>query len=166
MTASQNRIVSLVHRSPSHRDGGDPALDLEAPGAAALITAYARSRSDADREALPLKPGMRLAEFTIRRVSQNELRFVREGRSPAEQAQRAFLAGCHAYTDADGREHKARVQTEGTATWADDEWLDLVGGEFGGEAVDEIGHAVIQWAMAPRSALAPFGSVPGLVLAR
>ena len=166
MTVSQTRIISLVHRSPSHRDGGDPALDLDAPGAPALLSAYARTRSDADRAALPVKPGARLAEFTLRRISQSELRFVREGRGPAGQAQRAFLAGCHAYLDAEGREHKARVQSEGSVSWADDEWLDAVGDAFGGQAIDEIGHAVIQWAMAPRSALAPFGSVPGLVLAR
>lgn len=163
---SDTRRIILVHRTLTNRDGGDPAIDYDAPGIAMLLSQYQRSRSDADRDALPLKPGKRPAEFTIKRVTQGELRFIRDGRSPAEQAQRAFLSGCHAYTDADGREHKAKVQAEGSASWADEEWLEAVGSEFGGVAIDEIGHAVIQWAQAPRSALAPFGLVPGLVLAR
>lgn len=166
MSAAQTRQIILVHRALSHRDGGDPAIDLDAPGCALALTDYQRTRSDEHRAAIPLRKGMRPAEFVIRRITQSELRFVREGRTPVEQAQRAFLAGCHAYIDADGREHKARVQSEGSASWADDAWLDEIGDVFGGAAVDEIGHAVIQWTSAPRSALAPFGSVPGLVLAR
>lgn len=163
---SDTRRIILVHRTLTNREGGDPAIDFDASGIAMLLSQYQRSRSDADRDALPLRPGKRPAEFAIKRVTQGELRFIRDGRTPAEQAQRAFLAGCHAYTDADGREHKAKVHVEGALSWADDEWLERVGDEYGGAAIDEIGHAVIQWAQAPRSALAPFGSVPGLVLAR
>lgn len=163
---SDTRRIILVHRTLANREGGDPAIDYDAPGITRLLSQYQRSRSDADRDALPVKPGQRPVLFDIRRITQAELRFVRDGRSVAESAQRAFISGCHAYTDAAGREHKAKVQAEGGASWADEEWLEAVGDEFGGAAIDEIGHAVIQWASAPRSAIAPFGSVPGLVLAR
>lgn len=163
---SDTKHVILVHTTLANRDGCDPAINLDAPGVAALLSAYQRTRSDADRDAIPLRVGMRPALFEIRRISVSELRFVREAPTTALQLHRAFLAGCHAYTDAAGREHRAKVQSEGKASWASDEWLDDVGDAFGGQAIDEIGSAVIQWAQAPRGALAPFASVPGLVLVR
>lgn len=163
---SDTKHVILVHTTLANRDGCDPAINLDASGVAALLSAYQRTRSDADRDAIPLRVGMRPALFEIRRISVSELRFVREAPTTALQLHRAFLAGCHAYTDAAGREHRAKVQSEGKASWASDEWLDDVGDAFGGQAIDEIGSAVIQWAQAPRGALAPFASVPGLVLVR
>lgn len=163
---SDTKHIVLVHTTLANRDGCDPAINLDAPGVAALLSAYQRTRSDEDRDALPLRPGLRPAMFEIRRISVSELRFVREAPTTALQLHRAFLAGCHAYTDAQGREHRAKVQSEGKASWASDEWLDEVGDAFGGQAVDEIGSAVVQWAQAPRSALAPFASAPGLVLVR
>jgi hypothetical protein len=166
VSSSTTREIILVHRSPGVRDGGDPAINLDAPGIASALSDYQRTRSAEALAAIPLKPGMQPARFIIRRITQGELRFVRDGRSPVEQAQRAFLAGCHAYTDAAGREHRAKVTTEGAVSYAGDEWLDAVGDEYGGDAISEIGHAVIQWASASRAALAPFASVPGLVLAR
>lgn len=166
MASAQTRTIVLVHTTPQHRDGCDPAINLAAEGVSALLAAYQRTRSDADRAALPLKPGAQCAEFDIARLSQSVLRFAREGRSPAEQAQRAVLAGCHVYRDASGHEHRARTTSDNGMTWASDEWLDKIGDEFGAQAIDEIGHAVIQWTMAPRGALAPFGWAPGLVLAR
>lgn len=158
--------IVLIHSTLANRDGCDPAINLDAPGISMLLSAYQRSRSDADRDAIPLRTGMRPALFEIRRVSVSELRFIREAPTTALQLHRAFLAGCHAYTDAAGREHKAKVQSEGKAAWASDEWLDEVGGEYGGQAVDEIGAAVIQWAQAPKGSLAPFASAPGLALVR
>lgn len=163
---SETRRIILVHTTLANRDGCDPAIDLSAPGIEVALARYQRSRSDEDRDAIPIKRGATPALFEIRRVSASELRFVREAPTIAQQLHRAFLAGCHAYTDASGREHRAKVHTEGRASWTSDDWLDEVGGEYGGAAIDEIGQAVIQWASAPRSALAPFGSVPGLVLVR
>ena len=163
---SDTKHIVLVHTTLANRDGCDPAINLDAPGVSMLLSAYQRSRSDADRDALPLRPGMRPALFEVRRVSVSELRFIREAPTTALQLHRAFLAGCHAYTDAQGREHRAKVQSEGKAAWASDEWLDEVGDQYGGQAVDEIGAAVIQWAQAPRGATAPFASAPGLALAR
>lgn len=165
MTTTIREIV-LVHRPYGTREGGDPAIDYDAPGVSSALSEYQRTRSDAARDALPLRPGMTPARFALRRISQSELRWVLEAGSSMHQAQRALLVGCHAYTDSQGREHRAKVVSEASATVADADWMDAVGDEFGGAAVAEIGHAVIQWAQAPRSALAPFASVPGLVLVR
>ena len=164
--SSTTREIILVHRPYAVREGGDPAIDLEAADCARALSDYQRTRSPEALAAIPLKKGMEPARFVIRRITQGELRFVRDGRSPVEQAQRAVLCGCHAYTDASGREHKAKVTTEGATSYAHDEWLEALGDEYGGAAIDEIGHAVIQWASASRAALAPFASVPGLVLVR
>ena len=163
---SDTKHIVLVHSTLTNRDGCDPAIDLDAPGIGTLLSVYQRSRSDADRDAIPMRPGMRPSLFEIRRISVRELRYVREAPTVAMQMHRAFLAGCHAYTDAQGREHRTKPEAEGRAAWAPEDWVDDVGAEYGGAAIDEIGTAVMQWALAPRGALAPFGSVPGLVLAR
>lgn len=164
---SDTRAIILVHTTLSNRNGGDPAIDLDAPGIGAALSEYQRTRSDDARARIPLRKGMRPAEFIITRLSQHALRFARSGRTPAESAQFAVLAGCHTFVDASGVEHRARVTSDGGAPpIASDEWLAEIGDEYGGAAVDEIGHAIIQWSMAPRRALDPFGSVPGLMLAR
>lgn len=163
---SDTRDIILVHRPLQNRDGCDPAIDLDADGVTAALSAYQRSRSDEDRAKVPLKPGGRPALFTIQRLSQGALRYVMNGRNGVEQAQFAVLVGCHRFTDADGREHAARVTTDHALAYADDAWLERIGDEYGAAAVQEIGTAVIQWTQASKRALAPFGSVPGLVLAR
>lgn len=163
---SDSRRIILVHRSPADRDGGDPAIDFDADGAAVVLAAYQRSRSDEDRDRLPMRSGMTPALFDVARVNQAAMRFIRGGQTPLEQCQRALLAGCHAFTDARGAEHKAKVMRGDTFALADDAWLDTIADDFGGAAVLEIGAAVIQLSEARKAALAPFGSVPGLVLAR
>jgi hypothetical protein len=165
-TPTTIREIVLVHRPYGTRDGGDPAIDYDAPGVSSALSEYQRTRADAARDALPLRPGMTPARFALRRISQSELRWALEAGSPLHQAQRALLVGCHSYIDAQGHEHKTRPAAESTALVAGEDWLDAIGDEFGGAAVAEIGHAVIQWAQAARGALAPFASVPGLVLVR
>jgi len=163
---ADTRTIILVHTTPAHRNGCDPAIDLDADGIAALLSAYQRTRSDEDRAKIPLRHGARCAEFVITRLSQAALRYVMAGRNDVERAQFACLAGCHAYTDAEGREHKARVTTHDAVAYADDAWIESIGDEYGATAVQEIGATIIQWTQAPRRALAPFGWAPGLVLAR
>jgi len=164
--APDTRTIVLVHRPHRGGDSCDPAIDLDAPGISALLTEYQRTRSQAALDALPLRPGKEPARFKIRRVSQGELRYILSDDSFVGQAHRAVACGCHEFTDASGREHKARVVSESGSAFADPAWLDEIGDEYGGAALMEIGHAVIQWAQAPRSALAPFASAPGLVLSR
>lgn len=163
---SDSRRIILVHRSPADRDGGDPAVDFDADGVAVVLSQYQRTRSDEDRAKVPLRAGMRPAEFEIQRVSQAAMRFIRSGHTPLEQCQRAVLAGCRELTDARGVEHKAKLVQHELVTLADDAWVDMIADEFGGAAILEIGTAVIQFSEARKAALAPFGSVPGLVLAR
>ena len=164
--APDTRTIVLVHRPHRGGDSCDPAIDLDAPGISAMLTEYQRTRSQAALDALPLRPGKEPARFKIRRVSQGELRYILSDDSFVGQAHRAVSCGCHEFADAAGREHKARVVSESGSAFADSTWLDEIGDEYGGAALMEIGHAVIQWAQAPRSALAPFVSAPGLALPR
>jgi len=163
---SDSRRIILVHRSPADRDGGDPAVNFDDEGVSVLLAAYQRTRSDEDRAKLPLRSGMTPAEFEITRLNQAAMRWVRGGQTQLDQCQRALLAGCHRFTDAKGAEHPAKVVKGDAFAIADDAWLDTIADEFGGAAVLEIGAAVIQLSEARKAALAPFGSVPGLVLAR
>lgn len=163
---SDTRRIILVHRTLTNRNGCDPAVNLSAPGIDALLTAYARSRSDEDRAAIPLHPGARPAEFTIRRVNQAAMRFIQRGETPTERAQSAVQVGCHHFVDESGAEHNAKITAGDAFGYADLSWLDEIADAFGSSAVLEIGAAIIQWSEARKGALAPFGSVPGLVLAR
>lgn len=163
---TDTRRIFLVHTTPSNRDGADPAIDLDAPGVSAILTAYERTRSEEDRAKIPLRPGMVPAEFEISRLNQSAMRFVRSGITALEQCQRATLCGCHGYTDAQGAERRPKIKKGDQFSLADEAWIDAIADEFGGAAVLEIGAAVIQWSEARKAALAPFGSVPGLVLAR
>jgi len=163
---SETRRIILVHRSPADREGGDPAVDFDAEGIGAILAAYQRTRSDEDRARVPLRAGMTPAQFEIQRVNQAAMRWIRIGQTPLDQCQRALLVGCHAYADEKGAERRARATKQESFVLADDEWLDTIADAFGGAAVLEIGAAVIQWSEARKAALAPFGSVPGLVLAR
>lgn len=163
---SDSRRIILVHRTIQNRNGCDPAIDLDAKGIDAALTAYARSRSDEDRASVPLRPGMKPAEFTIRRINQSAMRFVKRGETPLELAQNAVLAGCHHFVDDAGIEHDAKVTAGESFGHADPSWLDVIADRFGSAAVLEIGDTIIQWSEASPKALAPFGSVRGLVLAR
>jgi hypothetical protein len=163
---SDTRRIILVHTTFANRNGCDPAIDLDAPDIGPLLAAYQRSRTDEARAALPLKPGASPAEFVITRLSQAGLRSVKSAHSATERHQRAVLLGCHAFVDARGVERRAKVRNDNGVPWADDAWLDTIADEYGGAAVDEIGAAIEQWTMAPRGALDPFGSVPGLALVR
>lgn len=160
------RDIVLIHTTLQNRHGCDPAIDIDAPGASAALSAYQRSRSEEDRAKLPLRAGMRPALFTIARLSQSSMRFVMAGANTLEQAQQAVLVGCHRFTMPDGTEHRAAVTAAGgNIALAEREWLDVIADEFGASAIVELGTAILQWTQAPKRALTPFGSVPGLVLA-
>jgi hypothetical protein len=82
------------------------------------------------------------------------------------RAQRAFLAACHRYTDADGLEHTAKVEQVGKVSLAGDEWLDEVFERFGAAAVREVAQVAMDRAEAGPVALAPFALPRGLMLPR
>lgn len=149
----------------------DPALDLAAPNAGALLSAYERSRSDADRAALPLRPDMRLALFRVRPLTSAALRVVM-AEVGTKRLQTAFVVACHEYTDGKGQTHKAAdhggLATHGKVVFADDEWLDFLTLELGlgSKAIAEVGAFAIQRAEAGAAATAPFGLPLGLMLPR
>lgn len=150
----------------------DPAIDLDAEGCAAKLSAYERTRSDADRDALPLKPGARLALFPSQPLSMPALRAVK-GVLGEARAQYVFQYTCHEVIDAQGATHLASkhggVQDLGRGLrCASDEWLEYVAVTlgFGAGVFLEQSSVMLTFAEVGPRAEAPFVLPPGLMLAR
>jgi hypothetical protein len=75
--------LALVGSTSQQSPNCDPALDLTAPGAASRLSAYERSRSDADRDALPL---------AVRESVDRAMRLVGEA-DPRQQVARTGARG-------------------------------------------------------------------------
>src|SRR5574343_19998 len=88
-------VVAIAHP-------GDPALDLDAPDAGRLLSAYERSRSEADLAALPVRPGETLTRYHLQPLSTGAYAAARD--VPGESARDLFVVSvcCHAYTDSKG----------------------------------------------------------------
>lgn len=110
-------------------------------------------------------PGMTPALFEVRPLGARAWAWVQEATGEM-RAQRAFLAACHRYTDADGHEHTAKVEAVGKVSLASDEWLDEVFERFGAAAVREVAQVAMDRAEAGPVALAPFALPRGLMLPR
>lgn len=170
MNPSTPLDVALVGVTPG-ASNCDPAINLNAPNAAALLSAYERSRSDADRLALPLMPDGRLMLFRLQPLTAAGVRMAMEA-TGIRRLQNAVLVACHEVTDAKGVTHKASdhggLQTFGKLSVASDEWLDFITMELGlgGKAVSELGSIVVLRAEAGPSAVAPFALPLGLMLPR
>lgn len=161
--------VALVGSTSQQSPTCDPVLDLAAPGAAARLSAYERTRSDADRDALPVLPGARLALFTLQPLTSAGFRVV-DGETGPRRAQNAVALACHSFTDAQGVEHRAAdcggLQSIGKGVaLASDEWLDLIADTYGQKAIRELAAVVIVRAEVGPDAVAPFGLPRGLMLA-
>lgn len=144
----------------------DPALDLDAPGAAKLLQEHLRRRDEASAGALPVVDGAKLTRFIVQRLSRRALTFVCGVEDSALRAQRAVIAGCHRYVDADG-EHAATT-AKAPEGWlqADEAWADELFDKYGQVGIDEIGGAIIDWSRAGVAELTPFALPPGLKLSR
>jgi len=162
--------LALVGSTSQQSPNCDPALDLTAPGAASRLSAYERSRSDADRDALPLRPDGRLSLFAVQPLTSAGVRLVMDA-TGVRRAQNAVLIACHAFTDALGVEHRASdhggltAVTKGVAI-ASDDWLDHIADLYGVKAISEIASVVITRAEVGPSAVSPFLLPLGLLLAR
>ena len=77
MNPSTPLDVALVGVTPG-ASNCDPAINLNAPNAAALLSAYERSRSEADRRALPLVRDGRLMLFRLQPLTAAGVRMVME----------------------------------------------------------------------------------------
>jgi hypothetical protein len=165
MNPAQPLRILLVGTIPGARPATcDPAIDVAATPAAAL-TRYERERSDEARAAIVLQPGCAPSLFEVRALTARTWAWVQE--APGEsRAQRAFLAACHRYTDSDGHEHTAKVETIGKVALAGDEWLDEIFERFGAAAVREVAQVAMDRAEAGPAALAPFALPRGLMLPR
>ena len=162
---SQPIRVLLVGTIPGARPATcDPAIDLAATSPAAL-TRYERERSDESRASIAIVPGLTPSLFEVRPLTPRTFAWVMEATGEV-RAQRAFLASCHAYTDAQGAEHRAAVEVVGKITLARDEWLDDVWASYGAAAIREVAQVAIDRAEAGPAALAPFALPRGLMLPR
>jgi hypothetical protein len=168
MNPSAPLDVALVGCTPGSTNC-DPAINLAAPGVAAKLTAYERSRSAADRDALPRHPDMRLALFRLAPLTSAGVRVVTAESGP-RRAQYAVQVACHELVDAAGATHKAAdhggLQAAGKLSIASDEWLDFIADAYGHKAINELAAIILLRAEAGPNAVAPFGLPLGLMLAR
>lgn len=160
--------VALIGCTPNSLNC-DPAIDVNASGVAAKLTTYERSRSVADRDALPLHKDARLTLFQVAPLSPAGVRVVLNEQG-ARRAQYAVQVACHEFTDASGQVHRAAdhggLQTSGKLAIASDEWLDHIAELFGHKAINELASVILIRAEAGPLALAPFVLPLGLMLAR
>jgi hypothetical protein len=147
----------------------DPALNLAAPGAPEALSRYERTRSDADRDALPLLPDARPVLFEVSPLTPAAYRFCMDA-TGATRDHRAFTVACHALTDERGVRHEASAhggtETAGTITQARDAWIEHVASLVGEAAVREVAKVALDRAEAGPRALAPFALPRGLMLPR
>jgi len=151
-------VVAIAHP-------GDPALDLDAPEAGRLLSAYERSRSEADLAALPVRPGETLTRYALAPLSTAAYVVVRD--VVGEAARDLFVVSvcCHSYTDGHGQ-HTARTQRSGRVTIAEDEWLDELAASGGCQLFRELASVALRRAEVRPSALDPFALPRGLRLGR
>lgn len=145
----------------------DPAIDLGAPGCAEALSRYERTRSDADREALPLRADSRPVVFEVLPLTPAAYRFAMDAVG-ATRDHRAFVVACHALTDERGVRHEATahggVDTVGAITQARDAWIEHVASLVGEAAIREVARVALDRAEAGPRALAPFALPRGLML--
>jgi len=172
MNPSDPIRLALIGTTSLRAPTCDPAINLDAPNVAALLSSYEHSRSDTDRDAIPLHPGATLSIFIIAPLTSAAFRFVMGG-TGVERAQRAVLASCHAYTDERGTEHRAQDHGGVTATpgakgfnVAGEEWLEHLASAYGHATLEEIAAVAITRAEVGARATAPFGLPRGLMLPR
>lgn len=142
----------------------DPALDLVATTPAAL-TRYERERSDDARAGLVMLPGASPVLFEVRPLTARAWAWV-QSEVGERRVQYTLAAACHRYTDADGHEHAAKVETVGKIAIASDEWVDELFDTFGAAAMREVAKVATDRAEAGPRALAPFVLPHGLTLPR
>jgi hypothetical protein len=155
----------------------DEAIDLDyvptpsetnpsPPSLSRLLSDYARSRSDADRDALPVRDGMALTLFEVQPLTARQLRWVGEARTDTEASHRAFLCACLRVV-LPGGQKELSTTIPGDAFAARPEWIDdVVFPRFGQDAMDEVARVAIERAKAGPRARLPFSLPPGLMLPR
>lgn len=148
---------------------GDPAFDKTHPQYAALATAYARSRSPEDLEALMVccKPGLKPWVYRTSPLSVFAAEWTTNGTNANDTSRsvRAFLASCFSVVAPDGSEHTAPRTTRP----GDDEqqaapaWADTVARKLGRGmgAIREVGAVALQRAEVPADAAGFFWPLPG-----
>ena len=165
MNPSTPLRILLVGTIPGARPPTcDPALDIVATTPAAL-TRYERERSDDARAGLVMLPGASPVLFEVKPLTARAWAWV-QSEVGERRVQYTLAAACHRYTDADGHEHAAKVETVGKIAIASDEWVDELFDTFGAAAMREVAKVAADRAEAGPRALAPFVLPHGLTLPR
>lgn len=164
-------VVLIGSRIGSSAPTCDPAINLDAPGAAAALSRYERERSPDALAALPLHPDARAVVFRVSPLSAAAWRVAGERADVAGRLQMLVSLGCHAYVDERGVEHKATdhgalTSPRASIILAPDEWVDHIHDTFGEDAVAELAKVITDRTEAGPRALAPFRLPRGLMLAR
>ena len=117
--------------------GADKALDTAHEDYRKLRAAYMEARTDANRDALPLRAGMTpiLWHVDVPRPEQWPILADLRG---AQRATFAVQAAVHAITDRQGTAHRAKVKNG----MAGDEWVQKLHAAGGGALVRELGEVV------------------------
>lgn len=170
---------SSIMRVVRIMDPCDPAIDVNAapvvgPGGelrpvSDLLSTYERTRSDADRDALPLLPGMRPYVFDLKPLTRPMKAPLRDFPGDAKRCEAAVAYCCHAYTTPSGERRTATTRNVQGIVVADERWLDELDGlpgVGGSDLFDELGTLIIRRGQVPEGATDPFALPRGRRLAR
>lgn len=163
--------VLLIGSRSMQQPTCDPAIDLDAPNVQKLLSTYERSRSDTDRAAIPLRPGVKPVLFKVQPfLNAPGTRYVK-GAMGIELVHRAVQVCVHAYVGEDGVEVKASdrgylAEISKGFVIANDAWVDELRAQCGDAGLAELAQIVHDRTEAGPRALTPFRLPPGLMLAR
>lgn len=134
------KVISVGRWDDVKREwvGGDRALNTEHSEYRALRIAYERTRSDVDRDALPLKDGMRPLLWHIDVPKPDQWAIICDTPVGARRASLAVSFAATAVTDRTGKVHQAD-KVNGIAG---DAWLKRIQTSGGGALLLELGECV------------------------
>ena len=170
---SKPLLVALVgSRFAAASPTCDDAIDLDfkpadgAPGITRLLSDYSRSRSDEDRDKLPLREGKSLTLFEVQALSAKQLRRAESIVGNVDRTHFVFKCVCLLVKMPDGAKDLTTT-IPSDRVCANDEWIDdVIFPTFGQDAIDEVAHVALERAKAGARAKLPFSLPPGLMLAR
>lgn len=152
-------------------DPGDPALARQHADAQRLLTAYLRTRSPADREALVALSGAgpKPWRFELTPLSIDALAWCNEGteRNAFTRLERAFRCSVLAVVGPDGKRHEAALASDGRRAGgvaeAEKGWSDFVARKLGRgvNAIREMGALALRRAEVTDAAADPYWPMAG-----
>lgn len=148
----------------------DPAIDLSAKGISEKLTRYERSRSEADRVAIPLRDGVRPELYRVAPLTAGAWRAAGAETIQSRREMLLVQIAVHEYTDPNGVAVKAsafgEVSSAGDFSIAADAWMDHLHERIGADGVAELAKVIDDWTRAGARAVDPFRLPRGQTLPR